>query len=36
MDQPHAKPPLQLFVQAVDSGSFTAAARHLGIPKSTV
>ncbi|MGR9079128.1 LysR substrate-binding domain-containing protein [Rhizobium leguminosarum] len=27
---------LHLFVQAVDSGSFTAAARHLGIPKSTV
>ncbi|KAF5882015.1 LysR family transcriptional regulator, partial [Rhizobium sp. PEPV16] len=27
---------LRLFVQAVDSGSFTAAARHLGIPKSTV
>ncbi|MBB6221652.1 LysR substrate-binding domain-containing protein [Rhizobium leguminosarum] len=27
---------LHLFVQAVDSGGFTAAARHLGIPKSTV
>ncbi|MBB3132736.1 DNA-binding transcriptional LysR family regulator [Rhizobium pisi] len=27
---------LHLFVQAVDSGSFTGAARHLGIPKSTV
>ncbi|AIC25532.1 LysR family transcriptional regulator protein [Rhizobium etli bv. mimosae str. IE4771] len=27
---------LHLFVQAVDSGSFTAAARHLGMPKSTV
>ncbi|RFC00568.1 LysR family transcriptional regulator [Rhizobium leguminosarum bv. trifolii] len=27
---------LHLFVQAVDSGSFTAAARHLGVPKSTV
>lgn len=27
---------LHLFVQAVDSGSFTAAAKHLGIPKSTV
>ena len=27
---------LQLFVQAVESGSFTAAGRHLGIPKSTI
>lgn len=27
---------LQLFVQAVESGGFAAAARRLGIPKSTV
>jgi DNA-binding transcriptional LysR family regulator len=27
---------LRLFVQAVEHGSFTAAARHLGMPKSTV
>lgn len=27
---------LHLFVQAVESGSFTAAGRHLGIPKSTI
>jgi len=27
---------LHLFVQAVESGSFTAAGHHLGIPKSTI
>jgi DNA-binding transcriptional LysR family regulator len=27
---------LHLFVQAVDNGGFAAAARHLGIPKSTI
>ena len=27
---------LHLFVQAVESGNFTAAGRHLGIPKSTI
>ena len=27
---------LRYFVQAVESGSFTGAARHLGVPKSTV
>ncbi|MXQ13619.1 LysR substrate-binding domain-containing protein [Microvirga makkahensis] len=27
---------LHIFVQAVNSGSFAAAARHLGIPKSTI
>lgn len=27
---------LHLFVQAVESGSFTAAGRHLGVPKSTI
>lgn len=27
---------LHIFVQAVDNGGFAAAARHLGIPKSTV
>jgi len=27
---------LHIFVQAVDSGGFAAAARHLGVPKSTV
>jgi DNA-binding transcriptional LysR family regulator len=27
---------LHLFVRAVESGSFTAAGRHLGIPKSTI
>jgi len=27
---------LHIFVQAVNSGSFAAAARHLGVPKSTI
>lgn len=27
---------LHMFVQAVDNGGFAAAARHLGVPKSTV